>query len=325
MRHIENSDRKYVFVCGLHRSGTTVLAKNIGKFTNCTQFENTGASMDEGQFLQDVYPRDLTYGGVGRFAFDLRAHLTEASRFLTPENIAILRQSWHLWWDQTKLICVEKTPANIVMTRFLQAAFPNAYFIVLRRHPVPLSLATQNWCMTSMHSLFEHWLQCHDIFEKDKKYLKHVYELNYEEYIECPDKYHDEIATFIGTRVEKANVELVSTAHNKKYFDTWNALLLRSPFRSYYRCIARKYESRFAVYGYSLTKGQGSVERVFNVDQALPSGIGKIYCLLADASAFLMRFPRNSKRRIMHQAQYSIDPRPYMPKLQATKNEEAGI
>ena len=60
---------KYVFVCGLHRSGTTVLAHNVGKLKNCTGFENTGVTMDEGQYLQDVYPREAAHGGVGKFGF----------------------------------------------------------------------------------------------------------------------------------------------------------------------------------------------------------------------------------------------------------------
>ena len=49
--------------------------------------------------------------------------------------------------------------------------------------------------------MFEHWLHCYRIFEEDRKYLKHVYELKYEDYVENPDKYHQEIAAFIGTGV----------------------------------------------------------------------------------------------------------------------------
>ena len=49
--------------------------------------------------------------------------------------------------------------------------------------------------------MFQHWLHCYRLFEQDRKYLKHVYELTYEDYVENPDKYHQEIAAFIGTRV----------------------------------------------------------------------------------------------------------------------------
>ena len=45
--------------------------------------------------------------------------------------------------------------------------------------------------------MFEHWLHCHAIYQRDKKHLKHVYELRYEDYVENQAKYHEEIAAFL--------------------------------------------------------------------------------------------------------------------------------
>ena|SRR5579863_4528779 len=59
----------YVFVCGMPRSGTTIVAKEIASLASCTGFENTGVIMDEGQYLQDVYPTEWACGGAGRFGF----------------------------------------------------------------------------------------------------------------------------------------------------------------------------------------------------------------------------------------------------------------
>src|SRR5215469_17350154 len=73
------TDIKYVFVCGMPRSGTTILAREIARLANCTGFENTGAIMDEGQYLQDVYLTEWACGGAGRFGFAPEAHLTEHS------------------------------------------------------------------------------------------------------------------------------------------------------------------------------------------------------------------------------------------------------
>lgn len=278
---------KYIFVCGLHRSGTSLLARNIGRLENCTGFES------EGQNLQDIYPLESEYGGPGRFGFNRRAHLTETSGLLTSENVARLRSSWHSYWDKSKTICVEKTPGNLVMTRFLHAVFPNSYFIVLRRHPVAVSMATQRmWVvrLTSMHSLFEHWLHCHELFDEDKKYLKHVYELAYEDYVENPDKYHQEIAAFIGTRVPEDAMKEVGRAHSKKYFDRWCDLLTKSFFKSYYRYIAEKYEPRFAKYGYSLTKRFGTGEEVRRGGGGkISAAVGILLCVGAGAYAFLQR------------------------------------
>jgi Sulfotransferase family len=313
---------KYVFVCGLQRSGTSVLARNIGRLKGCTSFKNTGVLQDEGQYLQDVYPTDGEYGGTGRFGFDPRAHLTETSGLLTPQNVARLRTSWHSHWDKDKSICLEKTPGNLIMTRFLQAAFPNSYFIVVKRHPVAVSMATQRWkvSITSLHRMFEHCLRCYGIFEEDKKYLRRVYELRYEDYVENPGKYHQEIAAFIGTcvleppkedkfryvaqwpnptglRVPECAMEEVTAAHNKKYFDRWSNLLNNSLFKSYYRYIAMKYEPRVAKYGYSLTKDLGGSDEVLQGGR-VSNAVGALCCLGADTGAFMWRLSVRSNTQL---------------------------
>ena len=90
MNGSDSSEVKYVFVCGLPRSGTSVLGRNIARMENCTGLRDTGVVEDEGRFLQDVYPTEGECGGPGRFGFDPRTHLTETSALLTPENAAKL-------------------------------------------------------------------------------------------------------------------------------------------------------------------------------------------------------------------------------------------
>ena len=326
MHNHQSGHYKYVFVCGLQRSGTSVLGRNIARFENCTGFKNTGALMDEGQFLQDVYPIDAKFGGAGRFGFNPKAHRTETSTLLTPENIARLRASWHAHWDTSKGICVEKTPANLLMTRFLQAAFPNSYFVVIWRHPVPVSMASQRWkvSISPLYRLFEHWLHCHELFEQDKKHLKHLYELRYEDYVENPAKCHEAIAAFIGTRVPEPPIQdtfryvaqwrnprglrvpedtmenLMST-HNQKYFNRWSDLLNNSPFKRYYLYIAAKYEPEFAKYGYSLTKGFGLKQKYLQKAQRISPGVGNLYFLAANACAFVVRLAARSNGYVKKQ------------------------
>jgi len=327
MQNIDNSNSKHVFVCGLGRSGTSVLARNVARLENCMGFRNTGVLEDEGQFLQDVYPSDNVYGGAGKFGFDPRAHLTETSRLLTPENALKLRQSWERHWDRSKAIRVEKTPGHLLKTRFLQAAFPNSYFVVIRRHPVPVSMANnQRWKVTfaPLHNLFDHWLHCYGLFEEDKKYLEHVYELTYEDYIQNPDKYHEEIAAFLGTRVPappsedrfrtvtqwrnplglrvpEGAMEAVTGAHNQKYFNRWFDLLNKSLFNRYYRYIAVKYEPQFAKYGYTLTEGFSVKEEHLREVEKVSATVGTLYCLGVDTCALVVRLLARSKWYIRRQ------------------------
>ena len=306
MRSLPDGDgieQRYVFICGLHRSGTSVLGRNIARMENCTGFKDTGAIEDEGQFLQDVYPIGKVYGGAGKFGFDPRAHLTEKSPLLTPENTMKLRLSWERYWDPGKAIRVEKTPGNLLKARFLQAMFPNSYFIVITRHPVPVSMANQKWKvdLASLHKLFDHWLHCHALFDEDKKYLKHVYELSYEDYVRNPDKYHQEIAHFIGTTAPQSAMKEVTGVYNQKYFNRWFDLLNKSPFKRYYRYVAVSYEARFAKYGYSLTGESGIKPEAVWKEERISATAGALCCLIANADALFVRSIARSKAYVKTQ------------------------
>jgi hypothetical protein len=318
MQDYSKDNHKYVFVCGMPRSGTSLLGRNIGRLLDCTDLKNTGTIEDEGQYVQDVYPIAYEFGGAGRFGFDPQTHRTESSTLLTGENIARLKASWSRYWDATKPIRVEKTPGNLLMTRFLQAAFPNSYFVVIRRHPVPVAMASQKWKVnvTSLDNLFRHWLHCHGVFEADRKYLRRLYELRYEDYVEKPEKYHEEIAAFIGTqvpeppkedtfryvtqwrnptglRVPEKGMETTSAIHNQKYLQRWYKLLRKSPFRSYYRHLVRKYDGEFARYGYSLKAEEKLPEGGMLADVA-----GRFGCIVADTAALLWRVAIRSRERL---------------------------
>jgi hypothetical protein len=314
MRDDTKFDSKYVFICGMPRSGTSMLGRNVGRLGDCTDLKNTGTIEDEGQNVQNVYPTAHELGGPGRFGFKVRAHRTENSPLLTRENVSKLKASWHRYWDNTKRIYVEKTPGNLLATRFLQAAFTNSYFIVVRRHPVPVALACQKWKfnVTSLDNLFRHWLHCHALFEGDREYLKRVYELRYEEYVVDQDKYHKEIAVFIGTqvpeppredtyryvtqwrnptglRVPEKGMEKASPVHNQKYLDRWHRLLMKSPFRFYYRYLARKYECEFNRYGYSLVSGLPNGNEILFKGGMIANSLGVLSCIAADTGALMCR------------------------------------
>jgi hypothetical protein len=139
------------------------------------------------------------------------------------------------------------------------------------------------------------------LFEEDKKYLKHVYELSYEDYVRDPDKYHEEIAAFIGTRVPESSMEQVTGLHNERYFNRWSDLFNDSAFTGYYRFMAVKYESKFMNYGYSLTKGFDINEERLREGERISATARALYRLIADAYALMVRSTTRCKGYIKRQ------------------------
>jgi len=112
---------QFVFLAGLHRSGTTLLARLLAAHPEMSGFSGTGVPADEGQHLQSVYPAAKKYGGPGRFGFAPESHLTEGSPLVSEASARKLFEEWSAHWDLSRPLLLEKSPPNLLKTRFLQA------------------------------------------------------------------------------------------------------------------------------------------------------------------------------------------------------------
>lgn len=222
--------KRHVFIGGLHRSGTTLLAKVLGQHPDVSHFLHTGVIEDEGQFLQSVYRTDNDYGGPGRFAFDGQAHLDENSALVTAENSRKLSQEWERFWNRDKSVYVEKSPVNLIHGRFLQALFPDSYFIFVLRHPVATSIATYKWSGTGIYSLLHHWIRAHEIMRNDLPFLRRVLTVSYEGLMANPALLLQQIGNFIGLVQHDYQVRF-DPDMNAKYFNIWQELFLSNTSR----------------------------------------------------------------------------------------------
>ena len=248
-------DKHYLFVGGLHRSGTSLLHEILKSHRDVSGFENTGVHEDEGQHLQTVYPPAKEFGGPGRFGFDKRSFMDESHPLVSPASARRLRRQWGEYWDDDKPVRIEKSPPNLVRTRFLQALFPGSRFIVILRHPVAVAYATQKWSKTSIPSLIEHNLRCYERFKADLPFLESVYVLRYEEFVLDPENHARKLLDWIGLdpivfdRAVRADINL-------KYFDAWRSDQLDVRKRLAYGVAGlwRRFEGRANAFGYSIKR-----------------------------------------------------------------------
>lgn len=214
------SDRSFVFVGGLHRSGTSVIYHTIGTHPKISRLTDTCVLEDEGQFLQSVYPKDQELGGPERFGLHVSAHLTESSPLVSTAKKELFR-AWSPYWDLSKHYFCEKTPSNIVRSRFLQAVFPTSSFIFVSRHPVAYALATLKWNhRVLLPIMIENWLACQGHLKQDLPHLRRSLVLRYEEINLHPERTCQEIEEFLGLR-PGMDASLIKQGLNDPYFSSW--------------------------------------------------------------------------------------------------------
>jgi hypothetical protein len=250
MRTLTAADRKLVFVGGLHRSGTTLITGCLQDHREVSGFSKTGVEHDEGQFLQTVYPTAKQYGGPGRFGFHNDARLTEKSNLVTVENALRLWREWSALWDLDCPVLLEKSPPNLIRYRFLQAVFPEAYFITVVRHPIAVSLATKKWSKTSIRSLIEHWLRCHRIWLEDSHFLRRQYAFKYEEFVSSPVSILNALFDFLDLEPIPLKREVINS--NAKYFEKWKSQQAHWLSRYFSHDLIDRFDEDVFHFGYSL-------------------------------------------------------------------------
>lgn len=240
------ADHTFIFVGGLHRSGTSLVARCLAAHPAVSAFRDTGVPEDEGQHLQSVLPPARVFGGPGRFALHPDAHLTESSPLVSDESRERLLSEWGPHWDLEKEVLLEKSPPNLIRGRLLQALFPGSMLVAVVRHPLAVAYATQRWSRSSLRSLIRHWLAAHETFAADRSRLERAAALRFETLIEHPDAALVPVFALAGLEPVPAAVEVRRDA-NEVYLDRW-----RNENRVRRARLIRSHEERVNAFGYSL-------------------------------------------------------------------------
>ncbi|UJA19997.1 sulfotransferase [Thermoleophilia bacterium SCSIO 60948] len=245
-------NHRLVFIGGLHRSGTTPLARWMSEHPQISGFSDTGVWEDEGQHLQDVVPPARAYGGPGLFALDHASRLTESSPLLTEENGRRMWGSWAEHWDLERPVLLEKSPPNMIRMRFLQAMFPGSLFIVVVRHPIAVTYATKKWARTrSVAALLRNWCAAQGDCLADAAHVERLRFVRYEDLIADPAAELDRLYAFIGLEAHEHEIE-VRPRLNEKYFERWGASGPNPVKRARAALLSRRFDEAAGAWGYDL-------------------------------------------------------------------------
>ncbi|MDM7859709.1 sulfotransferase [Alteromonas sp. ASW11-36] len=243
-------NKSFIFLAGHHRSGTSLLHEIIRNHKDISGMVDTGVPEDEGQHLQSVFKPASEFGGAGKYIFDANSYMNESHELATEASAQKILEQWESYLDSACSHYIEKSPPNLIRTRFLQRLFPNSKFIVILRHPLAVAFATQKWSKSSIKSLIEHTLRGYELFAEDSKYLQQCYVLQYESFIARPQIEVDKIFEFL-------DMESIEVTHhirqgiNEKYFNAWEKHKNKL-WNKLIPPINQKLELRANKFGYSL-------------------------------------------------------------------------
>lgn len=244
------NDKSFIFLASHHCGGASLLHEILREHPQVSGFSQTGAPEDEGQHLQSVYEPDNNFGGPGKYIFNKQSLMDEHHPMATSITANALLEQWETYLDTKCAHYIEKSPPTLVRTRFFQRLFPNSKFVVVLRHPLAVSYATQESSKESIKSLVEHTLLGYEILARDMLYLDNVYVMRYEDFVVNSQQEIAKVYDFLGLEGMPIKRKINSNV-NEKYYERWEAdrrnVFKRCQFR-----VDGALEERINRIGYSL-------------------------------------------------------------------------
>lgn len=194
---------RYVFVGGLHRSGTSLVARLIGDLPGISAINAAPVPENEGVYLQGAIPHTARHGKPMQFATDPAQHHIEGSHFDRLETRIRLERDWAPYFANAPWR-VEKSPVNLTRMRLYQQLFPLSQFVVVTRHPEAVAAATSKWVDMDCAAMMHHWLDAHDIVRRDLAYLHAVMAVRYEDLVADPKATLARLAAFLDVETVAA-------------------------------------------------------------------------------------------------------------------------
>lgn len=190
----------YVFVAGLHRTGTSLIARLMARSPQIASITGSPAPENEGCYLQGAIPHTAMHGIPGRFAVDPEHHLVEGCRYDSMAVRDRIEADWKPWFAPAGALWrLEKSPVNLTRMRLYQQLFPLAQFVVVVRHPSAMAAALAKWVDTPPSELIDYALGSYERMGEDLNYLHAAMVVRYEDLVARPVPTLNGIFAFLDT------------------------------------------------------------------------------------------------------------------------------
>lgn len=219
---------RYVFVGGLHRSGTSLVARLLEEHPDIAGISNAPVPENEGCYLQGAIPHTALHGIPGHFATDPGQHHIEGSRYDRLDTRDRLEADWSLWFRSPAPWRCEKSPVNLTRMRLYQALFPLAQFVVVVRRPEYVAAAMRKWSDAGDDAIVRYWHRAHQIVADDLRYLHAWLIVRYEDLVAEPEVQRRRLFAFLDLAPCSRSERL--SDGNLGYPDATAATGDRSPF-----------------------------------------------------------------------------------------------
>jgi len=182
--NITEDTHKYIVIGGPHHTGTSLLRLLLGKDKDVSIQNASSRFEGEGQHVQTVYARARK---VCEYAINSppKFHMTEKD--FNPNQNRIFKE-WNRYWNLSKSILVEKSPPNILKSRWLQSLYDfthkDAHFVFLMKHPISIM---QSHCHYDPEKYIEHWLTIMETLAREIANLHFAYFIRFEDWLQTPE------------------------------------------------------------------------------------------------------------------------------------------
>lgn len=187
---------RYLFVGGLHRSGTSLTARLAATLPGMGAISGAPVPEQEGVYLQGAIPHTALHGAPGRFADDPAQHLIEGGPYDTLDIARRMRADWAPWFPPGTPWRVEKSPVNLLRMRLYQQLFPLSQFVVVVRDPRVVAMALGKWVDRDPGDLVAYWARAMALVAEDLRYLHAAMVVRYEDLVAAPDAQLRALAAF---------------------------------------------------------------------------------------------------------------------------------